>query len=508
MADLGGQVLALRYVNVELTPLYRAVVEVFYAAKQRFVLELRPADVIATLKLAVAPSREELEPALDKLVEWGNLGRHHDTAAVARIEDFYRKQFVYHLTAVGEAAHRAVLDVEGTVGRTGSLQTQMLRRVQDALVTLKNVDDRRARYDAFGDLFGAFSSLAEQATHFIGELGPSLTTSQADELVFQHYKSAVVDYLSRFLDELRAMVPVISGLISELDVEALLKDAVDVGDLPPRPDGRDPKQLWIDAQLERWRGVRRWFVDPPPTVDRLSEVARTAVLAVARTLGRLHERRARRVDRAADFRLLAKWFAECGSDDEAHGLACDAFGLHSSRHMHIALDDVEQSSASLSWWDAPAAPIPVVLRERGAVPRQGRPATARDFSDAKTWLRHRQQAERRRLEEASAAFIGRSFHVHDLKTLSSLELDVLLEFIDQALTSPRRADGSRAARTVDGALDVVLAAPANNAWVRLRTARGDIVCRDYLIEVRPAEGASRLPQRSTAQDAEGSWHRR
>ena len=45
-----------------------------------------------------------LEPALDQLVEWGNLLRAHDTRLVATLSDFYRRHYVYRITPAGEAA--------------------------------------------------------------------------------------------------------------------------------------------------------------------------------------------------------------------------------------------------------------------------------------------------------------------------------------------------------------------------------------------------------------------
>jgi hypothetical protein len=50
--------------------------------------------------------------------------------------DFYKGRYVYHLTSVGEAAHRAVLEVEATVGKSGSLQATMLVKIREALVAL------------------------------------------------------------------------------------------------------------------------------------------------------------------------------------------------------------------------------------------------------------------------------------------------------------------------------------------------------------------------------------
>src|SRR6266545_2188121 len=134
------QVSAFRYVTAENAHSYRAIVQVFFEARERYEIELRPADVRDALARSGLhhdlATDAELDRHLDQLDGWGNLQRSHDTAAVARVEDFYRRRFLYRLTPVGEAAHKAVCEVEQTVGRSGALQTSMLVEIRDALGVL------------------------------------------------------------------------------------------------------------------------------------------------------------------------------------------------------------------------------------------------------------------------------------------------------------------------------------------------------------------------------------
>ncbi len=104
MPRLLDQVSGFRYVTAENAPTYRAIVEVFAEARERYQIELRPADVREALarsgfhhQLDLA-NEAELDRHLDQLDAWGNLQRSHDTAAVARIEDFYRRRYLYRLT--------------------------------------------------------------------------------------------------------------------------------------------------------------------------------------------------------------------------------------------------------------------------------------------------------------------------------------------------------------------------------------------------------------------------
>src|SRR6266496_3169219 len=171
------QISALRYVTAENAPNYRAIVQVFSEARERYEIELRPSDVRERLARSGLhhdlPADADLDRHLDQLVAWGNLQRSHDTANVARVADFYLRRFTYRLTPVGEAAQRAVAEVEATVGRSGALQTSMLVEIRDALAALvwaQRGGDAAGLARAFHRLHAAFASLTEEANLFLGEL--------------------------------------------------------------------------------------------------------------------------------------------------------------------------------------------------------------------------------------------------------------------------------------------------------------------------------------------------
>src|SRR6266511_2600050 len=195
-ARLLDEVPVLRYVTVENTPNYRAILEVFVEAKEHYVIELRPAEIRDRLARSGIffdlPTPESIDQHLDKLAEWKNLQRSHDTGAVARIDDFYRRRYLYRLTPEGEAAHRAVREVEATVGRSGALQTSMLVEIRDALAALAaaaRAGDAAPLVRALHRLRGAFESLTGEANLFLGELDRHAAQERVDEDHFQDRKS-------------------------------------------------------------------------------------------------------------------------------------------------------------------------------------------------------------------------------------------------------------------------------------------------------------------------------
>jgi uncharacterized protein (TIGR02677 family) len=494
-----------RYVAAENAPNYRAIVEVFARAREHYQIELRPADVregIARLSLFFErpadadPERHHLDAHLEQLVAWGNLQRSHDTGAVTRVEDFYRRRFLYRLTPAGEAAHRAVVEVEATVGRSGSLQTAMLAEVRDALEALATgaeTGDAPAIVRALHRLRAGFESLTAEADLFLSELDRQAAVERLDSDEFLGHKHALLGYLGRFIGDLRRLRPEIDLRFRSAEAagpERFLELASAAADLPPGVPGEDPRARWIADQRSHWDGIRAWFQPAGaarPRVERLHDAARAAVVKLTRSLERLVEHRARTIDRAASFRTLARWFAACATDDDAHALWTSAFGLYPARHFALAEEDPERVRPDASWWDAEPVEVPVRLRTHGAVSRSGRTPAALDFSDGRAWMAAVRRREREELDAALSRFAGRGAQrLSAVGVLSEDELAQLLALLDEALVAPRDPSGARRARSADGRHDIVLTPPADEAWVLLDTAAGRLRCLDYALQVVPA----------------------
>lgn len=488
-----NQVQAFQYVTVQQAPTYRAILQVFWEARQHYLIELRPEQVLERMReagyLFELGEEETLDYHLGMLVGWGNLARAHDTASVARLEDYYRKRFLYHLTEVGEAAHRAVMEVEETVGRSGSLQASMLNQIRERLWALVRERDAQAAYHLLHDLYADFRTLTEEANRFIGELETSGAGQRLEDEQFEYYKRALLGYIGRFIDQLRREGDEIRSGIEALDKEgfgAKLRFMLPAAELPPAREGHDPAAAWLVEQLARWEGIRTWFLggSAEPTVERLAEVARQAVLQLARSLGRLNDRQNRPIDRREDFRTLARWFAAAPSDREAHGIWYAAFGLASARHFHLAEEDADAASPGTSWWEAEPVEVPVLLREKGRSATTGRAGAVPDRSEARRWLEYLRRKEREQMERAVQRFEGKGpLSIEDIGKLEVEEFDLFLRLLDQALGAPRDEQDVRSVMSLDGQLQVRLHPPAGRDLVCLPTAHGVLRVRNYRIEV-------------------------
>ncbi|MCM2321810.1 MAG: TIGR02677 family protein [Oligoflexia bacterium] len=512
-----NQVPVFSYVTAPNAPSYRAIMQIFYEAKQQYVIEMRPTEIqkaigerkyeLATEDLDAFENPEKLSRLLEALVSWGNLQHAHDTAAVNRVEDFSRKRFIYHLTPMGEAAHRAVLEVEATLGSTGSLQSSMLRKI---LETLRRIGNEALNPDSapdtylilLHDLFSAFDTLTEEANHFIGELTSQTEALNVagDELEERFFfrKQAILDYISRFVDQLRQNTEEIAteiASVSSTGIGQIVQRASESADVPPDFGADGSLERWRHARIAKWNGIKRWFIPEEgtdgATVERLAKVAVDSVVALTRALSRVNELRTQAIDRAADFRMLASWFSVLADDRDAHALWQMAFGLYASRHFHLVEEDSEITPPGASWWETPPVLIPVRLGTRGKASVAGRPSAVPDHGNAKALLLTNRRRERQ-LREAALESLARrgKFRIANLAEISLEEFEALLSLLDAVLRAPRTPENLRIARTSDAGYWVKLFLPADAGTVEgmraaIFTPRGLLHCPDYEIELQP-----------------------
>jgi uncharacterized protein (TIGR02677 family) len=186
-----------------------------------------------------------------------------------------------------------------------------------------------------------------------------------------------------------------SAGVERLLVVAARREAADaVPDLPEnRAEDQDPAAAYeaviarsLAAWRNRWRGLWDWFVSAdsrhPSQARLLRGAAVTAITQLIDTVAAFNERRSGRSDRSADFRTLARWFAEAPDDAAAHTLWRAAFGLTPARHLTVTQDTIvaweqEQPAPNTPWRSAPPVRISPQLRKTGSYERWPVPSMPR-----------------------------------------------------------------------------------------------------------------------------------
>ena len=514
------------YLSAPNAELYGRVLGVFAQARARFTVHMRPEDVLAELRRGPETATVAIEPvsaALEQLESWGNLHADADTGRVTTVEDFHRARYLYQLTRHGQAAVAAIAAYEQALGHRGQLQAVALEDIAEQLSSLlvlgqdRDPDPAKAHL-ALLALVDRFTSLADNAEAFMASLRRTIDFQDGDEEAFIAYKDRLIGYIERFIADLANRGAQIADLLGQLNASGVSRlltlasrreaaDAVpdgegsaaqtEVADLAGTPGAITAATASALATWEnRWRGLTDWFVSRdahhPSQAKLLRASAVSAITNLVNTVSALNERRGGRVDRSADFRALARFFAEAPSDEDAHRLWRAAFALTPARHLSVDAETEElwsreQAAPSTPWEQAPPLLISPRLRETGSYERRGSPNKVADRSAARAMLV--EQAELEALQTAAA----RSRLATDGPTLLSelgghegldrAAFRLFLAVLGDALAARMPGEAECSATTGDGTMEVRLKLVDESKIVDIQTEDGVLSGPEHIVEI-------------------------
>lgn len=477
---------------------------VFTEAKSRFTLHLRPADVAAAL--AVPVELPELEAALRQLVSWGNLSADPDTAEVATVEEFYRARFLYRLTAEGAATERALAVFEEGIRRPGELQTAALDDIHNLLHELRHhvaagdeaPPDAGKIHLTLRSLWNRFDELTDRAQLFVASLQRAVDLHGSELTALLAYKDALIEYLERFIGELVVAQAHIAALLRDLEARGIGR----LLDLAANRELADALEISVElreaareAWRARWSGLVGWFLtrgDRPAQAELLRSRARAAIPALLRAIGELNERRLSRSDRAADLRELARWFAACDSDAEAHRLWRAAFALAPARHLTIDQETLAERDQvpvppSTPWAQAPPVQISPRLRRTGRTTRRGRVFSVVDRSEERALLARLAAEEAAQIAAARRRLVtGGRTRLSELGPLDPEAFDLFLDLLGAALAAAGQTDAPVSAASSDGSLEIILVPTGDGVVAEIETRAGVLRGPDHHVTIREA----------------------
>ena len=501
------------HLTVPNAPLYRRVMGTFLAAKERFAVHLRPEDVHGALPAEHRPADlDTVVKALDSLVEWGNLRADPDTSRVTAVEDFYRKRFIYQLTQAGEAAEQALTAYDEALGRRGALQAVALHDIVTQLrallvIAAEEEPDAAKAHLALSALTGRFGALAENARAFMGSLQRTIDLHDVEVEEFLAYKDRLIQYLERFIQDLITLGGRIALLIGELEdqggrADALLRLAAAREAADAAPDEAESAEAQAyERWAARWAGLAAWFVSADGRESQARLLRGRALAAIPQLLAvvrQLNERRAGRSDRSADFRALARWFAEAPDDEARHRLWRAAFGLYPARHLTVDADTLERRTArpvaaSTPWAEAEPLRISPQLRRTGSYERRGKARKVQDRSEQRRRLAEIavRQAEETAAARARLATDGTT----RLSALGALDPDafgLFLGLLGDALATWRPGMTTTVATSNDGSMEIRLTALADGTTAEIRTPGGVFRGPDHQVEITDLTQTGRI----------------
>ena len=487
------------HVTADKAAFYRAIMEVFAAAKRQFRLHLRPDEVQAEADWPQEmPPLEAVQQALAQLIDWGNLQAQPDTARVATIEDFYRKRLLYRMTPGGEAVEAGLQVFIEALARRGELQSVALDDILARLMSLGQLAraapiDSAKVHEALRDLATVFKGLADNAEAFMAGLARTLELQRADAGAVMTFKTRLIDYLQRFIGDLVTRSSQIAELLGGLEpfVPKLLRLAAEREARDAAPGDADLELEAIAERLtawsERWAGLRRWFISDARTQSQSGLLRKSALAAIPRLLQAIalvNERRTGRSDRAADFRRLALWFAQAPDDADAHRLWRTAFALSPARHLTLAVNR-DDPGASTPWKDAPPIEIYPQLREQGVLPTRGAAPKIQDRSRERALLGARLAEESAQTEAARRRLAtSRETRLSELGVLDAHEFRLFLTLLGEALAAQVDPQEAVERLTGDGSMTIRLEPLAPDSHAEINTELGRFAGRDHRVLIR------------------------
>lgn len=495
----------LRYATVDEAETYRRIMRVLYLEHQAFGLRLRPAQVADRLRerYALTPDTDWLEERLAALDRWGAVERDHDASLASTAAEWRRNRYTYDVTPAGRLTEELLVRLDALGDEIGRLDTARLPSIRDALATLVQELDRdepdgtqlRALFER---LLAEVEALHAGALAFMRSLGDLMrTVEQVGEEEFERGKVALLEHLQGFKRSRMQHSAEILTLLNRIEAggsHQLVGRIVDAEEFVALPGGvsvDDQRAVRRAELLDRWQGLRSWFVgdedsgSPWRTLNDQVVDAIRAVLAIAE---RLIERRSLRVDRAGVLLHLAAQVAAAPAGEATAWLRA-AFGLRTPRHVGVPETDPEQIAdrGRTSWLAAPPAPVVAHMRTPGVrTPGTGRGAQIADLSESRRQLEQRRAAERRELDELLVRMSARgAIKLSALERVDAHEFRHLLGWIGRAYESPPGPDGSRRASSTDGRSTIALRQPADphRERARLRAPHGTLDLPDFKIEV-------------------------
>jgi uncharacterized protein (TIGR02677 family) len=515
-AARGGHGQPFAHLSAPNASLYRDVLATFARARDRFIVHMRPEDVSADL--GRPGDTEPVVAALQQLVEWGNLRADPDTSRVTTVEDFHRARYLYQLTAAGQAAEEAIAVYEEALGRRGALQSVALEDIAAQLRALAemvaadaaHLDPAKVHLLLLG-LAERFTGLADNAQAFMASLRRVIDFSDGDVDAFVAYKQRLIDYINRFIADLANRGAEIAALLGRVEadgVDRLLVVAArrEAADAVP-DDGTDTTGAGagasaaydaavaasLDAWRNRWRGLRDWFLSAdarhPSQARLLRGAAVTAITQLIDTVAALNERRSGRSDRSADFRTLARWFAETPDDASAHRLWRAAFGLTPARHLTVTSETVaaweeQEPSPNTPWRQAPPVRISPQLRKTGAYERRGQPNRVADRTEQRRLLAEQATLEAEQVEAARQrlATAGPTL-LSELGELDRHAFRLFLGVLGDALAARLPGEDEVKTTTSDGTMEIRLSLVPGGGQVEIETEDGVLRGPEHIVEI-------------------------
>jgi uncharacterized protein (TIGR02677 family) len=493
---LPGQDLVPAYLASRFAAHYRVIVEVLLAAQETSLTGVPHAEMLLLIRAHLARSLDpdvvdalladpgfRLDSRLERLHRWGVLTAWQEPARSG--EDFLRRRDRYQLTPAAARLHTFWTQEASLDDEAAADLTLAPRAIRDRLATfagaLRDGDSLTAagEYQQIIALHHAMAAAARVWQRALAHAVSGGPDQDKQDVLWRTLQA----YIGMWGDQVDIHTPQIAVLLQELD--ALLSEPVWRACAAAASDGAADEL--IDVQVRRWTttwtALHHWFDGSEGQARRLRRQLRDLVAPWARNMQLLMESGGA-VTRRAELLRLAVAIERAPDDGTAWRMWDTATGAFAARHLLLPAPAGEDGS--LSWAEAPPAPVTARFREQGTRAAVGRRPAARDFSAGRAAARRARAAALAARSEAEASLRQRSgSRLSTWGRITRPELDLVLELLGAV---HRATPGStRTAVTPDGRWRVSLTRPDDGTRTAvLDGPDGRLLVTDGTFDLEPA----------------------
>lgn len=480
---------------------YRALVDVLLDAQEHSLTGISREDLLASVREKIraaadpetaerltAPDRFDIDTRMKSLYAWGVVDRWQDAAKTEA--DFVRTRDRYQLTSEAADLHRWLrrkIDEDAVATSAAAFAPAIIAdRLDEALLALAERDHVGAAR-AWAQVRTTLKDMAEAAAIWQSRMASALAGAP-DQEKMRRLRETLMAYVTVWGAGVDTYSPRIRnacaklGRLADEEWRAITLAGVDA----------DAAEEIVQAILQGHKLAARtldsWFRPGRGQALRLRRQVRDAVTPLLRG-SRTLLATGGQVRRRAELERIAAAIESAASDEDAWRVWCAATGLWGARHLAGSPDEEPDAPARTSFWAAPAVPIDVTLRKRGAHSVKSRPARVPNHRAARRAARQAAERQRAAMDQAERAIAGRSgAWLSDWTAISSSEeASILFEIVTAVMRTPPDASGIRTAVTADDRW-IVQAHPARPARpsALLRTPGGWLSCENWRIEVSRA----------------------
>ena len=503
LAGFPGRLDVAAYLTADqLAAQYRVLVDVLLDAQEHSLTGVGRDELLAAVRDRIAdatdavtaerltrPEAFDLDARMHALQDWKVVIRWQDKAKTEA--DFIRTRDRYQLTSEAADLHRWLrrkIDEDAVSTSAAAFAPAIIAQRLDDTIDAIGQRDLGHAAQSWAQVRTTLKDMAEAASIWQSRMASALAGAP-DTDKMSRLRETLVAYVTvwgagvdTYSPRIREALSRLRQIVTDEDWRAMALSGVDA------TAAEETVQAIAQGNRDAAATLSVWFGERTGQALRLRRQVRDAVTPLLRG-SRALLATGGRVTRRAELLRLAAAVESAGSDTEGWKTWCAATGLWSARHVSGASDEEPETPARTSFWTAPATPVDVKLRKRGAQSVKGRPAQVPNRRDARRAAREAAQQQRERTETAERALAARSgeYLADWAPVVSDEEAAIVWDLLTVVLRAAPGEDGTRTALTEDDRwLAIAYPSPPARPSAVLSLPEGHLACENWRIEVTRA----------------------